>query len=153
MNKRTPGAKSAAPKAEAKAKEAAAPVAAPVIDIPASVAQAAAVTPSPEGEAKTPEVAAPATPVGDAPVIDIPATEEKTAGPIGQGEQIGDSGLPPIAAVRITIRARSPQGFRRCGRHWPHAGETVSLDELAPGDFDTLMNERELDVRPADDEE
>lgn len=63
-----------------------------------------------------------------------------------QDQNAGASGL------RVKISARSPDGFRRCGRHWPHEGVVVDSAEFSDEDRARLTAERELIIEPVADE-
>ena len=56
----------------------------------------------------------------------------------------GDAG-DPVTHYRI---AAHTNGFRRCGRAWPAAGVEVAVADLAEGDIERLLAERELVVTP-----
>ena len=75
---------------------------------------------------------------------------DKTQEHAGAGETQDKQSVPtdePAIVTHFHIAART-DGFRRCGRAWPAAGVTVAVEDLAEGDIERLLAERELVVTP-----
>ncbi len=53
---------------------------------------------------------------------------------------------------KVSIKARSEQGFWRLGRHWPAAGKSVARDEFTDGEWEVLLAEPQLIVAPIADD-
>lgn len=79
-----------------------------------------------------------------------PALASLAGGDTGAGEAQDtqpDPAKPDPVVTHYHIAART-NGFRRCGRAWPAAGVEVAVADLAEGDIERLLAERELVVTP-----
>lgn len=81
----------------------------------------------------------------------VPGVKNTAPRGIAKGEQIGESGLPPVAEgdevapTHVQVRALA-NGFRRAGRAWSTEAETVSIDEFSDEQLEQLVAEPMLSV-------
>ncbi len=74
-------------------------------------------------------------------------TQENAGAGETQDKQPDPTKADPAVVTHYHIAART-DGFRRCGRAWPAAGVEVAVEDLAEGDIERLLAERELVVTP-----
>lgn len=96
---------------------------------------------APQAQADAPDTSAAGT---GAPAPDT--TQENAGAGETQDKQPDPANTDPVV-THFHIAALT-DGFRRCGRAWPSAGVEVAAEDLAEGDIERLLAERELVVTP-----